>query len=61
MEAWRLKIKPWRVCRPAAANIDEEQDLRSLLADYKENHALLWFKKSLIHIHNRRKLQSIHE
>jgi hypothetical protein len=28
MEAWRLKISPWRVCRPAVANsqhFDEER------------------------------------
>jgi hypothetical protein len=29
VEAWRLKMKPWRVCRPVAANMHqfvEEQD-----------------------------------
>ncbi len=31
MEAWRLKIEPWRVCRPVNADLhhfvfDEEQD-----------------------------------
>jgi hypothetical protein len=28
MEAWRLKMKPWRVCRPMVADshhFDEEQ------------------------------------
>jgi hypothetical protein len=32
-----------------------------LLADFKENHILLWFKKSLQKIRETRKLESIHE
>jgi hypothetical protein len=32
-----------------------------LLADFKENHALLWFNKSLQKIRETRKLESIHE
>jgi hypothetical protein len=26
MEAWRLKMEPWRVCRQVIAHFDEEQD-----------------------------------
>jgi hypothetical protein len=27
MEAWRLKLEPWRVCGPVVADLHEEQDL----------------------------------
>ncbi len=32
VEEWRLKMEPWRVCRPVVADVlynDEEQDLDS--------------------------------